>query len=265
MKKISALILASSIGLAVQAQTIDPLTGTGGPTGGYITTLVNDVSHGVSGASFTTGASGLSLNFVGTVSQPEQALSLASVSAFSTTFAVGDTLWVNVAIPGNGSQMDFGLAIASTATPTAAAAGNSWDSRKTFDWASISVRPNQNVVRGGDNIGTTLTTSFAGPALGSGGVANVTQLYITWVSTDVFTLGYVLGGIDNNVYTATFGGTGDSGSTIGAAIGFYGDIRATGTSLGPISNLTITVPEPATLALCGMGLAGLFVVVRRKK
>jgi hypothetical protein len=29
--------------------------------------------------------------------------------------------------------------------------------------------------------------------------------------------------------------------------------------------LTITVPEPATLALCGMGLAGLFVVVRRKK
>jgi len=262
MKKISALILASSIGLAAQAQVIDPLTGTGGPSGGYTTTLVLDNSHGVSGASFTTGASGLSLNFVGSTSDPEQALSLASVGAFSTTFAVGDTLWVDVNVPASGILEDFGIAVASTATPTAASAGNSWNSRTLTDYAEIAVRPQQNAVAGSHSIGGTLASATQ---VGVGSTANIGLLYINWASADVFNLGYVTtGGVTNSFYTATFGGAGDTSTTIGAAIGFYGDIRATGTSLGTLSSLAIT-PEPSTFALCGMGLAGMFSVMRRKK
>jgi hypothetical protein len=54
--------------------------------------------------------------------------------------------------------------------------------------------------------------------------------------------------------------------SIGTEIGFYGDLRATGQSLSSFSNLAISpIPEPSTLAMCGMGLAGLFVGLRRKK
>jgi len=107
MKKISAVIIACSMGLAVQAQVIDPLTGS---LAGYTTTLVNDGgSGGASSVSFSDSASGLQANFAGTVNDPEQALFLAPASSFSTTFAVGDTLWVNVAMPVSSTAMDFGL------------------------------------------------------------------------------------------------------------------------------------------------------------
>lgn len=256
------------MGLAAQAQTIDPLTGTGGPSGGYTTTLVLDNSHGVSGASFTTGSSGLSLNYVGTVSAAEQALSLANVGAFSTTFAVGDILSVNTAIPGpSGSVLeDFGIAVAATATPTAAAAGNptAWDARTLTDFAEISLRTSQNAVRGANSIGGTFTSSF-NSAIGS--TASISELYIKWVSTHVYTLGYVdTSSVSHDMFTATFGGAGDTSTTIGSAIGFYGDIRATGTSLGTLSGLSIApIPEPSSLALGCLGFAGLITALRRKK
>jgi hypothetical protein len=257
LKKVSAIIAVCSVGLAIQAQLIDPLTG---DLSSYTTTLVLDNSHGVSGASFTSGTSGLSVNFTGATSAPEQALLLAPVSGFSTTFAVGDRLTVDVAVPASGIMEDLGLAVAATTTPAAAADGNSWDARPLTDFATIYVRPSQNVVRGGDSISGTVNTGFAA---GVGSTANITQLYIDWISTDVFTLGYVdTSSVSHDLYTATF----DDGSTIGTAIGFYGDIRTTGTSIGTLSDLTVApAPEPSTLALCGMGLAGLFAVARRKK
>jgi hypothetical protein len=262
MKKISVILLACSMGLAVQAQIIDPLTGS---LSGYTTTLVLDNSLGVgSGVSFTSSGSGLSANFVGTVADPEQALSLAPVSSFSTTFAVGDMLTVNVAVPVSTIQEDLGLAIAATATPTAAGSGNSYNSRTTFDWASVSVRPSQGSVRGGDDISGTLTTSYNTAVASSG----VSQLFIQWNSADFFTLGYVdTSAVSHTLYTATFAGA----STIGTAIGFYGDMRDAGggTTLGTFSNLaisTIPVPEPTTMALCGLGgLLGLAGWMRRKQ
>ena len=93
-KKIGVLIMACSMGVAAQAQIIDPLTGS---LSGYTDYLVNDGSHGGGlGISFTSSASGLSANYVGTGTSAEQALFLAPASSFSTTFAVGDMLTVNV-------------------------------------------------------------------------------------------------------------------------------------------------------------------------
>lgn len=261
-KHLVAIVTACSVGMAIQAQVIDPLNGTSSVS--YTTTLVNDPSSGGGeGISFTEGSSGLQANYVGaTLFNGEQAVYLANASAFSSTFAVGDTLYVDVAMPATGPAEDFGLAISATATPTAANAGNSYNSRPTFDWASISVRPSQNAIRVNTSISGTLTTSGGVIGIGTGGSANVSELFIQWVSADSFTLGYVLSGVQSTDETVTF----NSGSAIGTAIGFYGDIRAVGGSLGNFTNLSIQpIPEPSTLALCGIGLAGMFKVLRRKK
>ena len=126
IKKLGLLItMACSMGVAAQAQLIDPLTGS---LGGYTTTMVLENSLGAGqGVSFTSSASGLLANYVGTGTTAEQALFWAPASSFSTTFAVGDRLTVNVAVPtmtiNNSLTEDFGLAIAA-ATPIAAGSGN---------------------------------------------------------------------------------------------------------------------------------------------
>jgi hypothetical protein len=260
MKIISAVVISSLVGLAVQAQVIDPLTGS---LTGYTTTLVNDGSHaGGEGVSFTSSGSGLQDNYVGTGTSAEQAVFLAPVTAFSTTFAVGDTLLVDVSVPASATTEDFGLAVSSTATPPAAVAGGdstgAWSSRGLFDWASISVRPSQSSVRVNTSISGTFVSSANVAAVGT--VANISELFIDWVSAHSFQLGYVSNNIPVVDETATFA----SSSTVGAAIGFYGDLRATGTSIGDFTNLTI-VPEPSTFALCGVGAAGMITWLRRRK
>jgi hypothetical protein len=256
MKKSIALILACATGVAAQAQTIiDTLTGN---LGAYTTTLVNDTSSGAGqGVSFTSSASGLQANYAGTGTTPEQAVFLAPASSFSTTFGVGDTLLVNTTMASSSTTEDFGLAIAATATPTAASSAN-YNTRGTFDWASISLRPSQTAIRVNTSISGTVNTG--GGIVGSITPANISELFITWNSADSFSLGYVDNGVSTVDETVTFA----SGSTIGTAIGFYGDLRATGTTLGDFTDLTI-VPEPSTLALCGVGLVALAGAVRRKK
>ena len=265
MKKISAILLSCSVAVVAQAQVIDPLTGS---LSGYTSTLVLDNSSGAgAGVSFTSSGSGLETDFVGTTGSPEQALLLAPLSYFSSIFAVGDRLTVNVAIP-DGPQSgsytaDFGLAISATATPAAAGSGNAYNSRTAFDWASISVRPPQSSVRENSSISGTLVT---GSNVHSGVAASsVSQLYIDWVSPYVFDLGWVDGGGAHLGETVTF----NSGSGIGAAIGFYSDQRLQGgiTGLGYFTDLAIQpIPEPTTMALCGLGgFLGLFGWMRRKK
>ncbi len=261
LKKFSAIITVCSVGLAVQAQLIDPLDGTGGIS--YATYLVNDVSHGGGlGVSLSQSGSGLQANYLGTGTSAEQSLFLATVGSFSTVFSVGQRLSVNVAQPVSATAMDFGLAI-SDASPIAATAssGSGWDSRGSFDWASISLRPSQNAIRANSSISGAVVTGNG--VLGVGTPTSVSQLYIDWVSADVFTLGYIDSSSVGHVSeTITF----NSGSTIGAQIGFYGDLRATGTSLGNFTDLTISpIPEPSTMAICGLGFAGLLAFKRLKK
>ena len=250
IKTISALTLACSAAVATQAQVIDPLNGNGGIS--YTTYLVNDGSGGAGdGVSFTQGGSGLTANYVGGAAFAEQALYLAPVTAFSTTFVVGDTLELSVSQPASSTPMDIGLAI-SGSNPVAG-------SRTAFDWASVSVRPSQTSIRNNSDVSGALVTG----ANVINGVAptSVSALYIQWVSADVFNLGYIdTSSVQHQSESVTF----NAGSSIGSEIGIYGDLRAVGNSLGPVSNLTI-VPEPSTLALCGMGFAGLVGLARRKK
>ena len=263
MKKISVLIMACSMGVAAQAQVIDPLTGS---VAGYTTTPVLENSLGTgAGISFTGSASGLQDNFTGSPNDPEQGLFWAPASSFSTTFAVGDRLTVNVAVPtmtiNNSLTEDFGLAIAA-ATPIAAGSGNSYNSRTLFDWASISVRPIQQSIRANSSISGILVTSAN--VISGVPSANVSQLYIDWVSADVFTMGYIdTSAVQHVSETITFAGT----STIGTEIGFYGDLRVAGQSIGSFTGLAISpIPEPTTMALCGLGgLLGLVAWMRRKK
>jgi len=265
MNKISAITLASLMAAATQAQVIDPLTGS---LSGYTTYLVNDASLGAGqGVSFTDSASGLQANYVGTGTSAEQALFLAPASSFSTTFAVGDTLSVSTVVPVSSTAEDFGLAI-SDAHPTAATSGVGWNSRTNFDWMSISIRPSQTSIRQNTDIGGSATvpgTLTTGSFVMTGvSASSVNGLYISWVSADVFTLGYINSSdVEVPDDTVTFEG----GSTIGTEIGFYADLRATGTSLGDFSNLTIQpIPEPATIALCSVGgFLGLAGWMRRRK
>jgi hypothetical protein len=262
MNKLSVIMLAGLMGVAAQAQVIDPLTG---GLGGYTDTLILDNSGGASSLSFTDPSAGLQVNYVGTVAEAEQALFLAPANSFSTTFAVGDMLTVNTAVLTNGfPQEDFGLAISATATPPAAVGtvvGTGVSTRANFDWASISLRPSQTAIRANSSVSGLLTTSAS--ALNIGNTANISELYIEWNSINVFTLGFVSNSIPYVDEMVTFSGT----STIGAAIGFYGDVRASGVSIGDFTDLSIQpIPEPATIALCGVGgFLGLAGWLRRKK
>ncbi len=223
--------------------------------------MLDNSSGAGEGVSFSDSSGGLVASYVGTGTSAEQALFLAPASDFSTTFAVGDTLSVSTSVPVSSTAMDFGLAI-SAANPSAATSGNSWNSRPNFDWASISIRPSQTSIRQNTSINGTVTTSA--DVINSVSASSVEGLYITWVSADSFTLGYINSSdVEVPDDTVTF----SSGSTIGTDIGFYGDLRATGTSLGSFSNLSITaVPEPSTLALSGVGgIMGCIFMLCRKK
>lgn len=260
MKKIGAILAAGAIAAVSHAQTVvlDPLNGDS--LGAYTTTLVLDNSDGAGeGVSFSDSSGALAASYVGTGTSAEQAVLLAPASAFGATFAIGDTLFVDTAVPASSTAEDFGLAIASTATPAAASGANSYNSRPSFDLASISIRPSQTAIRVNTYISGTVTT--ASYVANNVNPASVSELFITWNSADNFSLGYVTNGIAVTDATISF----SSGSTIGSAIGFYGDLRATGTSLGNFSDLSLTVPEPTSLALCGLGAALGLLTWRRRR
>jgi hypothetical protein len=245
---IATMAICASV--AVHAQVIDPLNGTVNPP--YTSYAVNDTGLGNGDAVSNSEASGsLVPTAIGPTSTAEQELYLASASSFSTVFAVGDTLSVAVNVPAGSTAEDIGLAISAN-NPVSGNAGDTYNSRALFDWASISVRPSQTSIRQNTSINGTLTTgSFV---LSPVAPATVTGLFITWVSPLTFQLGYLTSAGAVLDDTVTF----EAGSTIGQEIGFYNDLRTTGASIGSLTNLTISTPEPSTLALCGLGLAGLF-------
>jgi hypothetical protein len=195
-------------------------------------------------ASYTTG--GTPLN------QAEQVFFLRNDYSLS----VGQTLKVDVSFAAQTSQMDFGIAVANAA-PTSVSIGDT-DTRDLFKWAAVYVRPSQDAVRSG-SYDAALDT---GTGVLSAVETAVTGLYITRVSASTFDLGYF--NASNSPIlskTVTFG----SSSSVGTLIGFYGDLRASGGTLGSLDNLQI-IPEPSSCAmLAGLLTLGVATLGRRRR
>jgi PEP-CTERM motif len=176
--------------------------------------------------------------------------------------SVGQTL--SVTLPSwTGTSQDFALCVASTATPPVASTNPLGNTRTSLSYAFIGIRGGANhLIASGFDGATSISTAQFQP----GGTQVSTTLFITETAANTFTFGAftsaasTTGGVTNLLNYTFVNNTG-----VGSAIGFYVDMRAANT-IGSMSDLTIApVPEPSTLALCGLGLAGLVAGKRRKQ
>jgi len=202
--------------------------------GQYVSTVVLDNGISESNVTFSDSSGALVASYAGSFSQPEQVVLLRD----DVSLAIGETLSVEVSMGPTGQQMDFGLAIGTTAAPTVASVGNS-DTRELFDWTSVSIRPSANNIRVNHSVDGNLNTS-SGTISGTSEVV-VSALYIRRNSATEFTLGYTdTSLVDHEAEVVTFS-TADAAS----AIGFYTDLRSSG-SLGDFDNLQITSANSLT-------------------
>ncbi len=221
----------------------------------YTLTRVLDNGFAEANVSFSASSGSLVASYAGTVNQAEQVLFLRS----DYTLFVGETLTVDVSFATQASQMDFGIAVSAT-TPTAASSGDT-DTRDAFAWAAVYVRPSQNSVRS-----TFADTTAPVTATGvlTADETTVSKLFIRRNTANEFVLGYVNNSaVEVISQTVTF----ISSPLVGAQIGFYGDLRAVGGTLGSLDNLSLSnVPEPASVAaLAGALVFGLTVARRRRR
>lgn len=252
MKRIAIICVACVLGVASRAQILlDNFNQPG--LSDYVKTVVLDNGIAEANVSFSDASGSLVASYAGTVNQPEQVLLLRN----DLSLGVGFRLLVDVLFPAQTSQMDFGLAVSSTKTPTAASVSLT-DTRNTFNWAAIYVRPSQNAVRALSSIDGTVAT---GTGVLTADETTVAQLFIERNTSSLFTLGYYDTGGNRFVSrTASFTAT-----DVGNAIGFYADLRAAGGSLGSLDNLQLgVIPEPSTSILAGFGLLALIAWMRRK-
>ena len=257
MKKISIILMACSMAMVVRAQDIDTLNNTS--LAPYTLTPVLYSGSGVPATttiSFSDTSGGLTAT-AANYNDIEQALFLRS----DYSLTVGETLSVTLA-NWTGTSQDFGLCVASTATPAAASTNPLGNTRTTLSYAFIGIRSGINhLVASGFDGATAITTQQYQP----GGTQVPTTLFITETAPNSFTFGAIAstvstngGAIDLLNYTFV------NNSGVGNAIGFYVDMRAANT-IGTLNDLTISVPEPATMALCGLGgFVGLVGWLRRK-
>ena len=149
-----------------------------------------------------------------------------------------------------GLSQDLGIAVGATATPTITNLNGS--QRSDYFFAGFR-SDGSHFISSGFNGTTSLGTNQ------SFGLAGISGLFIQRDSATQFEVGYdVAGGPDVSAFTYTVANT-----SIGNAIGFYTDMRASGT-IGQLDNLRIdTVPEPASIGLLAVGAAGL--IARRRK
>jgi hypothetical protein len=207
----------------------------------------------VSNISFSQSTGSLAASYSGT-SAVEQVVFLRSDQSLS----VGSILTVDVNFAVQASTMDFGIAVAAT-TPTGSTSGD-LDTRDTASWAAVYVRPSQDAVR------STFANSTA-PVTGTGVLTavetSVGRLFIRRNTATQFDLGYFnTSGVETISSSVTFTAT-----NVGAQVGFYADLRASGGTLGSLDNLSISaIPEPSTYAaIAGLAILGTAVLKRRRR
>jgi hypothetical protein len=192
----------------------------------YTRTIVNESSIAPAvNVSFTSPAGTLSATYAGDAAV-EQAVFLRD----DLSLPVGSSLVVDVAMPATSQQLDFGLAVSTTDTPTASSAGN-LDTRASFNWAAVYARPSQTAVRNLSSVNGTVNT---GNGVLSAAPTSIAQLYITRNTATQFVVGYMdAAQIKYDSSTINF-----TANNVGTALGFYADLRSAG-SLGAFDNLRI--------------------------
>lgn len=243
--------LAMCAGVTAQATLVDDFSGSLSP---YTETPVlysGSSTPATTTIAFSDGSGALQAT-ASSFNDIEQALFLRN----DFTLGVGQILSATISWSLGNSQ-DFGIAVASTATPPAATTNPLGNTRTSLSYAFIGIRGTaDHVVASGFDGATGLSTLQYQP----GGTNTTTDVFISRTSATTFNVGYNPNGSGDVVlgtYTVT-------NSAVGTAIGFYVDMRSAN-SIGTLDNLTIVAaPEPSTLAMCGMSLAGLLALKRRK-
>ncbi len=201
----------------------------------YTKTVVLDSGATEVNVGFSSPSGTLSANYTTATANniTEQVMFLRN----DVSLPVGSTLVADLAMPTTTQLMDLGLAVSTTATPTASSGGS--DTRNTFNWASVSARPSQDAIRVNRSINGTVDTNTG--TIGTVTETTVSQLYIRRNSITQFVVGYTnASGVKTDASTINFTVT-----NVGAAIGFYTDLRASG-SLGAFDNLRI-IGAPVTV------------------
>ncbi|HZI33388.1 MAG TPA: PEP-CTERM sorting domain-containing protein, partial [Candidatus Binatia bacterium] len=176
------------------------------------------------------------------------------------SLAVGQTLRVDVVSPSQNSlYSDFGIALMETASPSSVTwSSGTADGRNGLLDLYIKGQFGTIGYRASNSANTQLYSS-AGVSI-TGGISALTGLWITRSSSTEFDVGYSTASGDTQILAMT-----GLDASMGTGLGFYSDVRAN-TTYGYLDNLRlVAVPEPSTMAVCGLGAFGLLLAVRRKK
>lgn len=226
MKKALIFVLIGFISAAAQATAIlvDDFSGDlSAWTGTVILDNQNPGTQNVSTWQIVSGALQLNTTWRDGTSVEQHAMIRSGLA-----LGVGHEIQIDVVH--TGASQDIGLYVGGT-TPT-------FNVRR--DYVAIYLRNNGQVFsRGFDG-----TTEYA---LAGGSTPTLDKLFIARTDTNTYELGYYNAGSRTVVVTRT-----PNYPNAGTVVGIYADVRGVGV-LGNVDNLTLLVPEPATMALLGLG------------